>query len=348
MAKEQSYRLPLDSFQWKVFVVPDFRKNESLFVYKVHHSLADGIANILFFNDMTDEPTMEGYPNLLVRLSFLQNVFIKISLPFYMNYLSLKMLICLPRANNGFKNDKVVAKLSSHKNVEFVPDINLDDIKKRAQELSTPKMKVTINDVLMTVLSKSIRDYLREHTDDKTTTSVRLACPFSLRPPPKHLGDYTFDNNFAVISMKLRLIDSLKDGLADINQDMLNLKKSFEPIGSYYLTKITNHLPEFMRRFAGEKLCSSITFGYSNVPGPKRPFVIAGKENNGIGFIMPVGFSIVGSFSIISHMNVIKVIITMDKAIMSAEKIIKEIFVRNMDEMLEGPAWQEFHKKRND
>lgn len=52
-------------------MIPDYRPNESLFVYKVHHSLADGIATILFFNDMTDKPTMEGYPNIMVRLSLL-------------------------------------------------------------------------------------------------------------------------------------------------------------------------------------------------------------------------------------------------------------------------------------
>ena len=50
-------------------MVPDYRPNESLFVYKVHHSIADGIANILFFNDMTDDPKLESYPNILPRFS---------------------------------------------------------------------------------------------------------------------------------------------------------------------------------------------------------------------------------------------------------------------------------------
>mmetsp|Transcript_16420 Transcript_16420/g.22213 ORF Transcript_16420/g.22213 Transcript_16420/m.22213 type:complete len:92 (-) Transcript_16420:80-355(-) len=91
-----------------------------------------------------------------------------------------------------------------------------------------------------------------------------------------------------------------------------------------------------------------MTFGYSNVPGPKRPFTVAGKVNNGIGFIMPVGHALVGSFSIISHVNVIKVIITMDKATMATPTTMKDLFVKNMDEMMQGPQWQEFHKKRND
>jgi hypothetical protein len=62
MALEQSKRLPLSGVQWRLYFVPNYSETESLFVYKVHHSLADGIANICFFNDMTDEPKLEGYP----------------------------------------------------------------------------------------------------------------------------------------------------------------------------------------------------------------------------------------------------------------------------------------------
>ena len=100
-------------------------------------------------------------------------------------------------------------------------------------------MRITINDVLMTVLSKSIKDYLNEHTEDKKTEFVRLACPFSLRAPPKKLGDYTFDNNFSIVNMSLRLVDSLKEGIKAINRDMNVMKKSFEPIGTAYLMSVS-------------------------------------------------------------------------------------------------------------
>ena len=56
MAKEQSTRLPLDNLQWRLFLIPDYSETESIFIYKVHHSLADGIAIVLSFFHMTDEP----------------------------------------------------------------------------------------------------------------------------------------------------------------------------------------------------------------------------------------------------------------------------------------------------
>ena len=59
-----------------------------------------------------------------------------------------------------------------------------------------------------------------------------------------------------------------------------------------------------------------------------------GCENRGIGFIMPVGRSVVGSFSIISHADCIKVCITMDKAVMASTNPLAEIFKKNLDAML--------------
>ena len=80
-------------------------------------------------------------------------------MPFYINYLSIKLMFILPRELNGCKNDQIISKLTTLKNIEFIPDINLDDIKRRATELTTDRLRVTINDILMTVLSKSIKDY---------------------------------------------------------------------------------------------------------------------------------------------------------------------------------------------
>jgi len=198
----------------------------------------------------------------------------------------------------------------------------------------------------MTIMSKTVQDYLREKTDDKDTKFVQMACPFSLRPPPKHLGDYTFDNKFAIVNLNLRLVDNLKEGVKVINRDMQGLKNSIEPIGLYYLILIVMSLPSFVRWYVLEDYVSKMTFGFSNVPGPREPYIVDGKVNHGIGFNMPVGRSMVGSFSIISHVNMIKVCISMDKSVMESPKIISDMFLKNMDEML-GESWRDFHKARN-
>ena len=161
MAKEQSTRLPLGYLQWRLFLIPDYRPNESIFVYKVHHSLADGIANILFFNDMTDDPKLSSYPNILNRFGFFQDLIIKMCMPFYLIWLTFKLVFLMKSERNGYKTDEVCGKLKALKSFEFIPDLSIKDVKKKAAELSsTGQQKVTINDVIMTVMSKSIHDYL--------------------------------------------------------------------------------------------------------------------------------------------------------------------------------------------
>ena len=104
-----------------------------------------------------------------------------------------------------------------------------------------------------------------------------MACPFSLRRAPEELLDFEYNNDFAIVSLKLRLVETVKNGLKMINSDMNALKKSKEPIGLSYLIKVTMQLPEFLRALILEDFCEKITFGFSNVPGPKTPWKTVGK-----------------------------------------------------------------------
>ena len=194
----------------------------------------------------------------------------------------------------------------------------------------------------MSAVSKSINDYLRKHTDDKTTKSVCMACPFSLRPPPKTLGDFTFNNDFSIVPLNLRLIDNYDTGLHQINSDMNVMKKSISPIVLAYLLKLVMMLPEFLRAYLNEDLSNKMTFGFSNVPGPKTPYKCAGSETKSLSFIMPVGKTVVGSFSIISHAKVVKMAVVMDKATMPSVSPLAEILKNNLDEVLGGPKWRLF------
>ena len=90
---------------------------------------------------------------------------------------------------NGFKDAKKELELSPVKNACISPDIPISLLKSKGKE-----KKGTLNDVLMTVLSVSIREYLVTYTDDKESKSVMLGVPFSIRPAPKNELDFAFDN----------------------------------------------------------------------------------------------------------------------------------------------------------
>ena len=130
-------------------------------------------------------------------------------------------------------------------------------------------MKVTFNDIILTAISKTVKDYLNERTDDKKTEEMVFAVPFSMRKTPKAVGDFVFNNDIAVMAVKVPLVDSITSGLKRMNQEMNALKKSIDPIIFCYLPSFVNFFPVFMRDAILEDSCDKMTLGFSNVPGPK-------------------------------------------------------------------------------
>lgn len=69
MAKEQSIRDDFEGVQWRGFLIPDYSETESIFVFKVHHSVADGLALVMMFFNLTDEPDIKDFPSLTLRFA---------------------------------------------------------------------------------------------------------------------------------------------------------------------------------------------------------------------------------------------------------------------------------------
>lgn len=67
-------------------------------------------------------------------------------------------------------------------------DISIETIKKCGK-----KNNMTINDVIMTVISMSLKEYFKSKGDAKTD-QITMAVPFSLRKAPTDPKDFTFDN----------------------------------------------------------------------------------------------------------------------------------------------------------
>ena len=128
-------RLPINGYQWRLFVIPDFSPDESVFVFVIHHSVADGIANILMLNDVTDNPTIDGYPNIIVRMTWMQRLQMRLAVPFYYFGVVAPKIDGMKPDRNCFKTEEICEKLSDVKNVVMLPDVSLEKVKKRAKEI---------------------------------------------------------------------------------------------------------------------------------------------------------------------------------------------------------------------
>ena len=70
------------------------------------------------------------------------------------------------------------------------------------------------------------------------------------------------------------------------------------------------------------------------MPGPRSAAVIAGAKCNTTGFMMPSIRSQVGAISIASHVDNIKVVFSLDKAVMQDPCTLVNLFAKNLDEQL--------------
>jgi len=259
--------------------------------------------------------------------------------PIYVNYLNIKLLGFMDTQNNGLNTAEIRAKLTAHKQVALVHDININILKKKSKELGC-----SLNDVILTCVSRMFKKYLDEKTDDKTTKQIRLAFPLSIRAPPKSIDDFQLMNQFAIVPMDVKLVDDMPNGLKTIKQGMDKMKKSFEPFAWMYVTKLTMQLPEFARSALLEIFTNKMTFGFSNVPGPKNGFRVAGSLTNTVAFVMPVGKTIPGSIGILSNLNNVKVIITTDRAC-ADPKVLANYFEENLDEILGSTEWRKWNSR---
>jgi len=91
-----------------------------------------------------------------------------------------------------------------------------------------------------------------------------------------------------------------------------------------------------------EFFISRLSFGYSNVPGPKKPYVVDGKRSKDIVFIMPVGKSLTASLSIISHWDTVKCAFSLDKSLKISSRELMDMFEGNLDEVL-GKQWRDHY-----
>jgi hypothetical protein len=158
----------------------------------------------------------------------------------------------------------------------------------------------------MALTAMTLKEYLISKGDTKTN-SLNLSVPYSLRAPPLKREDFELRNDFAMMMITLDLDTDFNKCLAKVQKRMDALKKSIEPYGMYYFIKISLLLPVFILKTASNFLCDKMSLVFSNVPGPKNPWVINGVKSKKVFFFVPGMAGIASGISIMSHVDVFKV-----------------------------------------
>lgn len=94
---------------------------------------------------------------------------------------------------------------------------------KKTKELSK-KMNLTVNDLMLGITSKALKQYFDVQGDKSKDISVTL--PFTFKVIPEKKRDYTYGNQFVSLTVYLKLIESLDEACAHAKKLMNGLKRS--------------------------------------------------------------------------------------------------------------------------
>ena len=106
-----------------MFFIEDYSPTESAFIYKTHHAVADGIAIVLMYLNLSDDPQLDNVPSVTARISFFNKLIIHLMMPFYLVWGMLKAVILLPTQNNSIRNAQLSKEFKGNKNACISKDI---------------------------------------------------------------------------------------------------------------------------------------------------------------------------------------------------------------------------------
>jgi WS/DGAT/MGAT family acyltransferase len=352
--------IPLDHSKplWKVNLIDNFQGG-SVIVYRLHHAIGDGISLIKVVFSLTgDSPEQslaplekDEQPKEKIKSEGIVDQMRKALYTGEAIYNEAQQLLKDPdtlkqNLKDTFDSAMELGKLFFGKSVSGTSSIYKGEMSFRKipswthkpLDLLTVKAiskshGVTINDVLLSMMTGA----LRYHQINKGITpqdALRVVCPVNLRKP----GDpIEVENKIGFISLELPIhLENPHDRMTYIREKTELLKKSWEPMLLYNLLHVlADMLPKRVEKLFTDYMGTMVGAVITNVPGPKKPIYLAGKEVNDMVFWVPQTSTLGIGVSLLSYNNKAYLGVVTDPNIVSDPDIIIEGFYKEFEGLKE-------------
>lgn len=299
---------------------------KSFFILKMHHVMTDGYGVASFMANVSDKWDAELLPHL-PQFNFWQKCLMYLTMPYHLVSLAVQYLFYPADQNPMTLKNK---ENTGVKRGFFAKEYSVDAVKRKSKEHN-----VTINDLLMTVISMTMKQYFISQGDEKTNR-ILMFTPFSLREKPAAVDNFEFSNHFAIMPVKLRLVNDFKTGVQAISRDLRPLRTSFVTFCMYYIVRLGQSFPAAGFQWWFSTLANKCSLIATNVRGPNIPFTVAGTESIKSSTFMPALGDVPGGFAIVSQMDVLWVSFCADRNRCDDAKQIIGIFEKTLDGILAG------------
>ncbi|MFJ5993140.1 wax ester/triacylglycerol synthase family O-acyltransferase [Lentzea sp. NPDC092896] len=302
VARIMGQRLDRDRPLWESWVVEGLEGGRWAVLTKLHHCMADGLSGTMLYDVMygdapVPEPATSGHEMSL--LSLLGNlVRAPLAIAGGLASFAWSLLPVRPSSLSGHIGSPRLYR---------VVRASLPEVKEVAHAFG-----VTVNDVVLAVVSQAYRAVMLERGEHPARDSVRTMVPVSVR------GDRRLDNQ---VSLRLGFLpvelESAVEALRMVHERFASLKKGHEAETGHALTELARHEP-FAPLAWGVRLGAglpqrSIVTVTTNVPGPRKPLRVLGRRILEILPYVPIAVRIRTGIAVLSYTDRLAVGITADR-----------------------------------
>lgn len=308
VSREMSTPLDFAKPLWKFLFIENFRGGSAL-VSRIHHCIGDGISLMQVVLGMADpEPEPSGMAAVGVRqrsaaehrsltsgARLLKALKVGGSATRSLGHL-LSMRADPPTLFKG--------PLGTEKRATWSAEVPLPTVKAIGKRLGA-----TVNDVLVAAVTQSLRGYLEERGDGVPGRDVRAVIPVNIRRP----GEDELGNQFGLVYLELPVGQSgWRERVLAVKERMDRLKRSPEAFVVYAVLKALGATHGGLQGKVVKLLSKNATAVMTNVPGPRKPLFLCGREVDHMMFWVPQSGRLGLGVSILSYNDKVRVGVATD------------------------------------
>mmetsp|Transcript_16766 Transcript_16766/g.16857 ORF Transcript_16766/g.16857 Transcript_16766/m.16857 type:complete len:486 (+) Transcript_16766:49-1506(+) len=322
---------------WMIHRIVNSGIGSSAVLLRIHHCIGDGISLVsvmekIFFDIKGNSLKFELPERKHSKLSLIsiENIWRFISATFHV------LLLGLSRYDSNTKftsSNKSKVKFAKSPKVIMFPVMKLEFFKALKNKLP----QTTLNDIFLSLTTGAIRKYCQSLDDpllQMTNLQMRFLIPAAQPRSSKDFEDPStaMSNQWTFVSAKLP-INALTplERLQGCSSEMIQVKLSPAVLIQKWLqTNIMDRLPAFIRRQVLFDAMSRHSMVFSNIPGPQKPVVFAGKLLKGLQIIF---YNLVNQCIIMSYNGGVYMTMVVDGDIVKDAERLPELFLQEMKDL---------------
>lgn len=190
-------------------------------------------------------------------------------------------------------------------------------------KINAHQLGVSLNDLLMIYLSRTLRAYLVERGQEVKGLQLRAVLPVDLR----QAGDEELGNRFGLVFLDLPIgYAGTGRGVRLIKRRLDGLKSSPEASVVSGLIRLVGVLPSLIDRFLLGFFGSKATLVATNLPGPRRSIELAGCRMARIAYWVPMSGRLGLGVSFLSYAGQLQLGVISDAGLIPDPGRLVELF----------------------